>query len=901
VVVSNAFVGREMELAALSAAVSESAAGQSKVLWVEGDAGSGKTTLVRRALAAVPDPTVVAWASGDELATEVHYGVVSQLHPVTAGSPFGAGLELLSAFGHGGGLAVVVVEDLHWADRGSRLALLTMARRLEADGILLVVTSRPAIADDGWERLVGDSDRCQVVRLGGLSVHEVGALARAFGTILSPRAAVRLHSHTRGHPLYVRTLVTELTPEQLCSPTGSLPAPRSLAALTIAGLSQVQGASRELAAALAVLNQRVSLRLAAEVGQIDDPSGALDELLPTGLVVWWPAEVDTPIAFDHPLYRAAVYANLSPSRRRQLHLRAAEVADPETSLVHLVAAADQPDAKLAARLVAAAEAATSAGNLILAASYLLAASGLSADPGQRDQRLLQAGLSYLQARQTASAVALRPRIDQCAATPLRHLVQGRLAVDLADLGAAERHLRAGLDMEPRETPDDIPARAGLLAQMAWVCDHQLRGEEAVAYAEAALQQLDPSDHHLEHHIWGALAYGEGNARGPVDAVDRLAARLPESADQVTVADADLLITRGTLNFYCERYSAAIADFQSAIKLARLGADVEHLPRTHFGLSFSYTQAGRWDDAVTQARLSLDLAVDQTGLWTQPEAYAALALPLAYRGDWSRAEQALALARRAADRLGLFEGEGWVRTAEAALAHARLEHHIVVDRLYPLAGSGDPGRVPKIVPLFYFPTLVNAYLSMGDVTGAGLQIEQLEQLARERRRLDMQGRIMALRARLAATTGHPQQALERYAECLPLLGREPPVLERALIHQQYGRLLHARGYQAGARDQLGQAHDLLDPLDAKPYLVSIREDLAACGIRKGTSRRASRPLALTDREEDVAGLVAKGQTNREIGESLYISSKAVEYHLANIFRKLGINSRRQLRQLFATAG
>jgi DNA-binding CsgD family transcriptional regulator len=160
--------------------------------------------------------------------------------------------------------------------------------------------------------------------------------------------------------------------------------------------------------------------------------------------------------------------------------------------------------------------------------------------------------------------------------------------------------------------------------------------------------------------------------------------------------------------------------------------------------------------------------------------------------------------------------------------------------------------------------------------------------------------MALRARLAATTGRPQQATELYAECLPLLGREPPVLERALIHQQYGRLLHARGYQAGARDQIGQAHDLLDPLDAKPYLVSIREDLAACGSRKGTSRRASRPLALTDREEDVAALVAKGLTNREIGESLYISSKAVEYHLANIFRKLGINSRRQLRQLFAIA-
>jgi DNA-binding NarL/FixJ family response regulator len=83
------------------------------------------------------------------------------------------------------------------------------------------------------------------------------------------------------------------------------------------------------------------------------------------------------------------------------------------------------------------------------------------------------------------------------------------------------------------------------------------------------------------------------------------------------------------------------------------------------------------------------------------------------------------------------------------------------------------------------------------------------------------------------------------------------------------------------------------MGAEPFRQRVAEDLARSGLRPaGQTARA--PLALTEREQDVAALVAKGLTNREVAAELYVSTKAVEYHLGNVFGKLGISSRRELR-------
>ena len=135
-----------------------------------------------------------------------------------ADGPFAAGLALLDRFGQseGSGPTVVVVEDLHWADRESRLALLTAAQRLDRDAVLILVTSRPDTGrDDGWDRFRIDSSRCRRLVLGGLGTEDVAEMGRQAGVSLTPRAAERLHAHTRGHPLYIRTLLREVPPARL--------------------------------------------------------------------------------------------------------------------------------------------------------------------------------------------------------------------------------------------------------------------------------------------------------------------------------------------------------------------------------------------------------------------------------------------------------------------------------------------------------------------------------------------------------------------------------------------------------------------------------------------------------------------------------------------------------------
>ena len=130
-----------------------------------------------------------------------------------ADGPFAAGLALLDRFGQtqGSGPTVVVVEDLHWADRESRLALLTAAQRLDRDAVVMVVTSRPdAGRDDGWDRFCVDDSRCRRLVLGGLGPEDVAEMGRHAGVSLTRGAAERLHAHTGGHPLYVRTLLREV-------------------------------------------------------------------------------------------------------------------------------------------------------------------------------------------------------------------------------------------------------------------------------------------------------------------------------------------------------------------------------------------------------------------------------------------------------------------------------------------------------------------------------------------------------------------------------------------------------------------------------------------------------------------------------------------------------------------
>jgi DNA-binding NarL/FixJ family response regulator len=163
-----------------------------------------------------------------------------------------------------------------------------------------------------------------------------------------------------------------------------------------------------------------------------------------------------------------------------------------------------------------------------------------------------------------------------------------------------------------------------------------------------------------------------------------------------------------------------------------------------------------------------------------------------------------------------------------------------------------------------------------------------------RAIDLDARSMGLQARVSLATGKPDQAAAEFAQSLELFGADDALLDRAAVHHHFGCLLHARGKRQLAVDQFRKAHDLYGRAGAKPYLNRVEADLAASGISSGTSS-ASSALSLTEREQDVVALVTRGMTNREVAAELYVSSKAVEYHLRNVYGKLGVTSRSELRE------
>jgi DNA-binding NarL/FixJ family response regulator len=151
--------------------------------------------------------------------------------------------------------------------------------------------------------------------------------------------------------------------------------------------------------------------------------------------------------------------------------------------------------------------------------------------------------------------------------------------------------------------------------------------------------------------------------------------------------------------------------------------------------------------------------------------------------------------------------------------------------------------------------------------------------------------MGVRGRLAAANKQPEEAARLFDGALATIRPDDPLIDRALLRHRYGPLLHARGNRRDAVAHLRAAHELFAGVGAEPYRRAVADDLPACGIRTTTKQS---PLDFTEREQDVVALVRTGMTNKEIAAEMYVSEKAVEYHLRNVYGKLGISSRREFR-------
>lgn len=883
------FVGRSVERGRFASAARDAASGHPWLVTIEGPAGSGKSALMRSGLDALDDQFVIERAYGDELAVDVPMSLLGPVIGTTDAPAFTAALQLidhLAELQEGGRVAVLAIEDLHWADQSSLQALVTALRRLDHDRVLVVATVRDddGPRDERWGRLHADPDRCRRITVPPFTWQECTELASAAGTALPPDAAARLARHTAGNALYVRTLLEELTPAQLTRPGPDLPVPRSLGSIVTAQVAALPSSAEAVCEALAVLGGRASV---AVVEQVSGVTSVLDALAaaPVGSLIELSTGAGGPeLAFVHPLQEVAVYEDLAPGRRRALHLAAASALPPDEALRHRASAADPADVSLEADLVVAAERSRASGRGAQAARYLVWAGEVANADDARTRHSLEASRALIEAGQLAAAQDRCPTVAPDDDQQLLSLVRGMLATASGDTIAGEPLLKeaaAGADPE---------LAASALIQVGYLYTTLARGVDAVD-AVAPVASLVAADSEPARVAGVLHAIGVSQQWGAQSGLADLAARFPDEATLTPNIEALVIGTRGMFETYAGRYQAATKSLHGFIERSHRGLQTIHLSRAETLLALTLVALGEWDEAAVHARTAIDLASDEGLALILAQAQAVAAIALAPGAASSRAPGYIDQAHRSADTAGTAEADVWARLAEASLADALGQPEQVIAALEPLEGGPRDDAAPMFAVL-WLPRLTGALVDLGRAREARRHTELLASLAR-RHSTELTVVVATIEARLAALDGDAASALQAFERAESAVSPDTPVLERFELHRRHGQQLLALGRLDDARQQLRAAERLVSPLGSGPLVERIRSDLDSAGAE--TSIPSAVPaIELTERERDVVALVRQGYTNREVAETLFVSVKAVEYHMGNIFSKLGIRSRRELR-------
>ncbi|MCO8273661.1 AAA family ATPase [Actinoplanes sp. TRM 88003] len=900
------FVGRAGEAERLRACADEVRAGGSRLAVVEGEAGIGKSALLRHFSASLDDFTIL-WATADASETDFPYGVIGQLtrradpsvlarfpllaEPAAASTPHVIGGQLLLLLGElqpAGRPVAVVVDDLQWADRQSTQALSFVLRRLWSDHVLTVLATRPAggSADESLDRLLRSSDRTTRIDLNGLAGDEVARLTRAMiEGPLTPGLSDRLHDYTGGHPLHLRTVLTEVPAEMLRDDgLRRWPVPRSLLVAINAQLDRLPAESRELLDALAVLDARTPLVTAGRLAGVPDPAHALGPALSGGLAVWWPNEPQSPVALVHALQRDAIYDALSPERRRALHAGAADLVGTAVSWSHRVAAATTTDETLAAELEQSGLQEAAAGRNAIAATRLGWASALSPGRDDRERRLLTSCAQSLLTLRADRTLPLRPQVEDCAPGPLRSCVLGIMDMMTGRIPTAEEHLNEAW----REAGAGwVAALAGLFLAQITIASGRGADTVEIAGRTLALGDLDPATTDLARAL---VATGRMWDQGPRAALADLA-HLPVAGVDVRDDSLDTLATRGVMRLFLGRLPEARADLRTVAVRDQQGASSRLGPATLALQSVVHYLAGEWDESESAADRARAVAASQDQLAFDAAGRFAAVCVDAGRGEWQRAEGRLDELSDIVQTFGSPPDIVYSSLAAATVAQARADFAGLHRSLQPLL-DGTTLRF-KPFRLWQQSLLVEALTGQGRLDDAEVVLTDL------RAEHDPGGYLRDVVARLtgqlAEARHRPLDAVEVYRQALTVeVDADTAPLYRAMLEHAHGKLLLATG-SASRRDAatwLTRAHRRFSPLRAVPFQQRCEQDLATAGLTAAESE-PGRPLTLTERELSVAHVIANGRTNQEAAAELYVSQKTVEYHLSRIYAKLGISSRRLL--------
>ena len=894
-------VGRGAEQAAITALLDAARGSTGGSLVIRGVAGSGKSTLLADAVTTASDMRVLR-TQGVESESPLAFAALQRLlwplrrHLDELPKPQAAalGAALGEAEGEGDRFLVflgvlslladvaetqpllVCVDDAQWLDEASAAALLFVARRLQAEPIALLFSVR-----DG-EASTFDSRDLPAVVVGGISAEAAEQLLVTAGGIsrIDPAVRDRLFDATGGNPLALVELAGAVTGEQLA---GVQPLPDELPLTD--GVERAFGdryrrlsesAQRLLLVAAADDSGRLAVVRGA-AAQLGADDFALDEVERAGLVH---VDADT-LTMYHPLVRSAVYSAATSALRRAAHRALAEtldrVGDRERRAWHAAAAAEGADEAVADELDAVATAAVSrAGHEAASAAWVRAAE-LTADPARRAER-------YAAAAQAAFAVAQTSRARSLAEAALRDTADPLLRADMDRLRArVEWHvgsarvahrilLRGAADVV---AVDQARARAMTMIANALVSfvggDVEDEADLTTRFSDVAAApdersrsyaRLTAGFVHMQRHEYAQAAphfrsaFAEGHRTTDPD----LHSNLGISAAHL--GDDDVVLEHH--GWVCEQGRAHGALVHVVYSLSRC--------------AFAEIAMGDWAATTSGAGEALDLAVGagQPALTLFPRGW--LALLAAFRGDVEGATHHL-------DELAANPAEGIAATFVRDVAcwtRAVLADNAVT-ALHQLEQI-NTGLIERMAALDRIETAVHA-------DRRDLALQWTDEINRFGAAVEAEW-ALAIGAFGLALMADGEDVDTHFKDALAHADNAAHRFERARIHLAFGEHLRRTRRRVDAREHLRVALDVFEGLGAARLAARATQELRASGE---TARRRDVAAAdeLTPQERQVAALVRQGMSNRDAAAQLFLSPRTVDFHLRNVFQKLGITSRAEL--------
>ncbi|MET7391251.1 LuxR C-terminal-related transcriptional regulator [Streptomyces sp. NPDC005529] len=918
-------MGRELELAAFARCQAESASGRPWVVAVAGEAGIGKSALVRHALGMRQDWLHVCWAYCDRAEQDYPYGALEQLlrrlPPDTQGvrelshaliataSPFAIGDDLLAVLAAAAGPIALVIDDITWADPQSMQTLAFVKRRLHNEPILLATTARTPVPP-GWKNtLARGTERVLDLTLAGLTGPEAGDLATRCGApALSKAAVARLLDRTGGHPLHLRSLFTQVTVDQLADLSNPIPVPSSLDAVIRRSLERLPDDARRLVEALAVLDTSAPLAVTASLAGIDDAANALGPALNSGIVQWQPDDPTTTLRIHHQLQREAVYQAITPARRQNLHATAATLVGHDAAWGHKVASTSTKNPALAAQLAQEAERQATLARPGRAATLLLWAADLASDRRENESHLLSAATHLVKNLSYSRLWTYHSAIQQCRPSCRRDTVLGAIAYEQGDLANAEQFLTHAMETAQDEDSAEVLQAAAWLGRIyVW----QGNGQHAVPLLRHAVERMPAATTHRAPTVLAnAMAMADSPAAGLTIFAET---QLPDDPAAVASSDGSVLIYRGNLHLTAGHLRASADDLNTRIGQAQTDSEVPRESMMWWSLALCDYLCGRWSQGMANAELSL-VAAETDNRAMLAAGHAVTAMIHANRGDWKNAQTHLAHCQHHAAPYPVFQFfPGLVRTV-IAQARADQQAEIQAARALTAPPTGFGGwslyRVLILPPQISILTSHQHARTLDDLCRAETALDQFDEIAQPVDGKPPPALALTthwLHARLAAAQEDFPSARDRYQQAIdtPVTVGDDIPLHRACAQQEYANLLLTQGNTGAAISLLQQAHERYNQLGAAPFAARVATDLAAAGAMTGGPttnglNSASTAVRLTNREDSVARLAMRGMTNQEIAHELYISPKTVEYHLGKVYEKLDIHSRRQLRTTLTRA-